>query len=145
MALPIPSISGCISNNYNFFYKEKKALAFYQDKCCYLVLCLWLILFYYYFCHFLLQNFIFFLFIRLLISPHNHIMWDVSLYFKYHRHNYTGRLPSSKQSFLVFDKTSTTDIGSIDNQTIQKSGMSVTDSPVLVQMVIVTVTVITVV
>ncbi len=29
----------------NFFCKEKKALAFNQDRCCHLALCLWLILF----------------------------------------------------------------------------------------------------
>ncbi len=30
-----------------FLCKEKKALAFNQDRCCHLVLCLWLILFHY--------------------------------------------------------------------------------------------------
>ncbi len=30
-----------------FFYKEKKALGFKWDRCCHLVLCLWLILLYF--------------------------------------------------------------------------------------------------
>ncbi len=45
MALPITSISCCISYQLNIFYKEWKALAFNRDGCCHLMLCLGLILF----------------------------------------------------------------------------------------------------
>jgi hypothetical protein len=47
----------CVTNpKYKFlhflitiiFYKDKRALAFNQDSCCHLALCLWLILFHYY-------------------------------------------------------------------------------------------------
>jgi hypothetical protein len=40
MALAIPRISCCIFNNYDFFGKENKTLAFNRDRCCHLALCL---------------------------------------------------------------------------------------------------------
>ncbi len=40
-----PSISCCIFNKHNFFYKEQNALAFNWDMCCHLALCLQLIIF----------------------------------------------------------------------------------------------------
>ncbi len=44
-AVPIPSISCCVSKQLTFFYKQKKALAFDWERCCHLVLCLQLIIF----------------------------------------------------------------------------------------------------
>ena len=43
MAVPVPSISCCVSEQLKFFCKEKNALAFNQDRCCHQVLCLQLI------------------------------------------------------------------------------------------------------
>ncbi len=44
MAVPVPSISHCVFNN-NDFYQEPNELAFNQDTCCHLVICLRLIAF----------------------------------------------------------------------------------------------------
>jgi hypothetical protein len=44
MAVPVPSISCCVSQQLKFFCKEKNALAFNWNRCCHLVLCLQLIL-----------------------------------------------------------------------------------------------------
>jgi hypothetical protein len=43
MAVPVTSISSCVLNHYNLFYKIQNALAFNHDMCCHLVLCLWLL------------------------------------------------------------------------------------------------------
>jgi hypothetical protein len=43
MAVPVPSTKYCIFNNNDFFYQEPNELAFNQDTCCYLVICLQLI------------------------------------------------------------------------------------------------------
>jgi hypothetical protein len=40
MAVPVPSISCCVLNHHNLFYQIQNALAFNQDTCCHLVLCL---------------------------------------------------------------------------------------------------------
>ncbi len=45
IVLPIPSISCSVSKQQKKICKEKKAQAFYWDKCCHLAICLWLILF----------------------------------------------------------------------------------------------------
>jgi hypothetical protein len=43
MAVPVPSISSCVSLQLKNFCKEKNTLAFNRDRCCHLVLCLRLI------------------------------------------------------------------------------------------------------
>jgi hypothetical protein len=40
MAVPVPSISCCISNHHNLFYQIQNALAFNRNMCCHLPLCL---------------------------------------------------------------------------------------------------------
>ncbi len=39
-AVPVPSISYCVLNHHNLFYQIQNALAFNQDTCCHLALCL---------------------------------------------------------------------------------------------------------
>ncbi len=39
----VPSISCCVLNHHNLFYQIQNALAFNQDMCCHLALCLWLL------------------------------------------------------------------------------------------------------
>ncbi len=51
MAAPVPSISCCVLNHHNLFYQIQNALAFNQDTCCHLALCLRLFPFY---CRYLL-------------------------------------------------------------------------------------------
>ncbi len=48
-AVPIPSISCCVSNHHNLFYQIQNALAFNRDTCCHLVLCLQLLPFHFMF------------------------------------------------------------------------------------------------
>ena len=43
MAVPVPSISWCVSYQLKEICNEKNALAFNRDRCCHLVLCLQLI------------------------------------------------------------------------------------------------------
>ncbi len=43
MAVSVPSISCCVLNPHNLFYQIQNALAFNQDMCCHLALCLWLL------------------------------------------------------------------------------------------------------
>ncbi len=43
MAIPIPSISCCVLKHHNLFYQIHNALAFKQDMCCHLALCLQLL------------------------------------------------------------------------------------------------------
>ncbi len=40
MAVPVLSISCCVSNHRNLFYQIQNALAFNRDMCCHLALCL---------------------------------------------------------------------------------------------------------
>jgi hypothetical protein len=40
MAAPVPSMSCCVLNHRNLFYPIQNALAFNQDMCCHLALCL---------------------------------------------------------------------------------------------------------
>ncbi len=43
MAVPVPSISYCVLNHHNLFYRIQNALAFNRDTCCHLALCLQLL------------------------------------------------------------------------------------------------------
>jgi hypothetical protein len=43
MAVPVPSISCCVLNHHNVFYQIQNAIAFNQDACCHLALCLQLL------------------------------------------------------------------------------------------------------
>ncbi len=43
MAVPVPSISCCVLKHHNLFYQIHNALAFNQDTCCHLALCLQLL------------------------------------------------------------------------------------------------------
>jgi hypothetical protein len=52
MAVPVPSKSCCVLNHDNLFYQIQNALAFKQDMCCHLVLCLQLLRFHYAECHY---------------------------------------------------------------------------------------------
>ncbi len=51
MAVPVPSISCCVLNHHNLFYQIQNALAFNQDTCCHLALCLQLLSFHCMYCY----------------------------------------------------------------------------------------------
>ncbi len=53
MAVPVPTIRCCALNHHNLFYQIQNALAFNQDTCCHLVLCLRLLPFHYLFINFM--------------------------------------------------------------------------------------------
>jgi hypothetical protein len=56
MALPVSSISCCVSQHLTKRFTQRNAIAFNRDRCCHLALCLWLILFHWKFIKFSIRQ-----------------------------------------------------------------------------------------